>query len=613
MIVQIANVAIALISLPIFLRGWGRGLSFEERAVIFPGAFAVSITLVSSTLSIFDVPFNISFFLASLAFLSAMLAGVFARFPQKRPKSTPSPLQSAVIFSLSLIAFLILFAKFNFAPIGTDSTRFAYLAEIFGQEDAFLTDLSPYEDVSSFFYFPFPMVFPAYLRHLGIPPLDGISLASILLGALSSVAFLMFAREIFPNDGKASFLSAGAYVLFFNIPLTYFAGRGVLAYSISWFFFLLGAVSIARLARGAAGNRAGRDFRDLLFLIVGIAGMLLSHWYLLAGFSILSLSFLAFSGGSSSWKPVALAYSISFALAAPFFSVLLLSSGNPVPVERVSEWKYGEYYFEQSGLSERVARGTVSDPEIGAISGGYSVAYVLALALVLAYIPSGRLPKGLVFFLFIAIFLSILLSSSITHRRTVDYLRLTYPLGMGLAFSAILGRKGQIPKAVALGAVAILSMSAFSTPWILAKIPEIDPMNFDPVAPGEKAAFSFIREKTPRSAVFLIDGPGMGCVGGQAGSHGERIFPETGRRVFLFTNYCWANYDKEEFFRKIDIYRRISINPDDPAARSELISSGVTHLYLGPSSLGLDRSLLSGSANYKKIFSSGGAEIFEIL
>ncbi len=613
MLVQIANAAIALISLPIFLRGWGRGLSLEERAVIFPGAFAVSTTIVSSTFSIFGAPFSISFLLAMLAFLLAMLAGIFARLPQKRQKSAPSQLQPAVIFSLSLLAFLILFAKFNFAPIGTDSTRFAYFAEIFGQEDAFLTDLSPYEDVRSFFYFPLPIVFPAYLRHLGIPPLDGISLASILLGALSSVAFLMFAREIFPKDRKAPFLSAAAYVLFFNIPLTYFAGRGVLAYSISWFFFLLGAVPIARLSRGNAGNWAGLDFPDILFLLVGISGMLLSHWYLLAGFSILSLSFLAFHGRRGSWKPVALAYSVSLAIVAPFFSALFLSSGNPVPVERVSEWKYGEYYFEQAGIPERIARGLVSDPEIGAISGGHSAAYVLALALALAYSLSGRFPKGLAFFLIIAIFLSILLSNSITHRRTVDYLRLTYPLGIGLAFSAILGRKGQIPKAVAIVAVAILSISTFSTPWILAKIPEIDMTNFDPVAPGEKEAFSFIREKTPKSAVFLIDGPGIGCVGGQAGSHGERIFPETGRRVFLFTNYCWANYDKGEFFRKIDIYRRISINPDDPSALSELISSGATHLYLGPSSLGLDRSLLSESANYKKIFSSGGAEIFEIL
>jgi len=124
-------------------------------------------------------------------------------------------------------------------------------------------------------------------------------------------------------------------------------------------------------------------------------------------------------------------------------------------------------------------------------------------------------------------------------------------------------------------------------------------------------AMNFIKDNTSLESIFLVDGGGSGCIG-SGSSYGERIFPLTSRRIFYFTNYCWADYNKTEYRRRVDIYRRISIDPDDSEALAELKGYNVTHVFIGPGHVGLDPVLFSNSTNYELVYDEDNFQIFEV-
>ena len=124
-------------------------------------------------------------------------------------------------------------------------------------------------------------------------------------------------------------------------------------------------------------------------------------------------------------------------------------------------------------------------------------------------------------------------------------------------------------------------------------------------------AMDFIKEEVPENATFLIDGGGCGCMGASA-SYGERIFPLTSRKIFYFTNYCWAKYDRDEYFKRVDLYRRIGIEPDDTEALEELKNYNVTHVFVGSKSVGFHPYPFAHSKNYEMIYNESGFQIFKI-
>jgi len=128
---------------------------------------------------------------------------------------------------------------------------------------------------------------------------------------------------------------------------------------------------------------------------------------------------------------------------------------------------------------------------------------------------------------------------------------------------------------------------------------------------GFYKTINFIENNISEDAVFLIDGGGIGCTGASA-NYGERIFPLTSRKIFYFTDTCWAQYDMEDYEKKVDIYNKISINPDDKRALELLKSYNVTHVYVGPYSIGLNSTLFLNSKHYSEVFRYGNTHIFQI-
>jgi hypothetical protein len=125
-------------------------------------------------------------------------------------------------------------------------------------------------------------------------------------------------------------------------------------------------------------------------------------------------------------------------------------------------------------------------------------------------------------------------------------------------------------------------------------------------------AIDFIKQNTSKDSIFLIDGGGAGCTGASA-SYGERIFPLTSRKIFYFSDYCWAQYDEGEYRKKVTIYREFSINPSNIHIIQELKRYGITHVFIGPTDVGLDKNLFNNSSLYKLIYENKDFKIFKIL
>jgi hypothetical protein len=125
-------------------------------------------------------------------------------------------------------------------------------------------------------------------------------------------------------------------------------------------------------------------------------------------------------------------------------------------------------------------------------------------------------------------------------------------------------------------------------------------------------AINFIKYNTSESSTFLIDGGGAGCTGASA-SYGERIFPLTSRKVFYFSDYCWARYDENEYRKRVSLYREFSINPSDEKLIKKLKEHNVTHIFIGPTDVALNKNLFYNSSFYKLIYENRDFKIFEIL
>jgi len=124
-------------------------------------------------------------------------------------------------------------------------------------------------------------------------------------------------------------------------------------------------------------------------------------------------------------------------------------------------------------------------------------------------------------------------------------------------------------------------------------------------------AIGFIKTNTSSDSVFLIDSGGAGCFGSSS-SYGDRIFPLTSRRPFYFTDYCWAVWDLDDYENRVNLYREISINPNNDTLINNLKEYNVTHVFIGPYDVGLNYTLFKNSKHYEEMFNENRFSIFKI-
>jgi len=211
----------------------------------------------------------------------------------------------------------------------------------------------------------------------------------------------------------------------------------------------------------------------------------------------------------------------------------------------------------------------------------------------------------LVYFFIFLILQNFIIFNNLNLSRAVSFSWLVYPI----TFSFYLTNPF-------LNIVILPIFYFFESPSPLYLIKILTPIEQPGIVPwvvwsGYNEAIAFIRENTMIDSIFLIDGGGSGCTGASS-DYGERIFPLTSRRIFYFTDYCWANYDKSEYRKRVEIYRKISINPDDHEALADLKGYNVTHVFIGPNDVGLNSKLFLNSSNYELIYDENKFQIFKI-
>jgi len=506
-------------------------------------------------------------------------------------------LNLALILLLSLIVRAYLFLDLG-SILGADAGRFAIISHAWYLK-GITPDLRPYDMTNGFFYFPSVFLLPLMFEYLGVNSITTVTFFSFLFSFLGILVFYKVAR-IFLNKEQ----SIGAtffYSFVFDIVLI-FNLFGVFPYGFASFFFLLAVWFISKFYFSEISKK------DYMMLFLGIFGIFSFHWYL---FIPLGLFFLSCFTHRFVEKGLLKKSLYLVIIVAVFLGLTALIY---YPYLKIF-WKYKGISGRPENLSDLLTF------QIGRMRFNFYDKF--STIFFMSYIGSMYSSVLLVAFIFSLIFMRdfwkddrriwiLFLFLIGVHAFTVFYelnmLRVTSFIW--LPYSLVLGYKINKPWMFSILLPILFFVQSPSILYLINAlhyhqeifVPFIDFHRFN-------RAMDFIREEIPENATFLIDGGGAGCTGASA-SYGERIFPLTSRKIFYFTNYCWANYSREEFKKRVDLYRRVSINAS--CCVDELKSYNVTHVFIGEKWVGFDPKYFNNS-NYELIYDEDEYKIYRIV
>jgi hypothetical protein len=526
----------------------------------------------------------------------------FFKNKEQVKESSNIDLYFLLILSTSAIFRVLILSKIG-SLIGTDIVKFATMSYVMRLKEQINPDLRPYDLAYSFFYFPLSFTLPLILETLGINPITSITYFSFFFNILAIVAFFMLASRIL--DRKKALYATFFYSMFFDVSLDYLMSRGVFAFAIAFLPCFLGMYSLLEIFDGKRKDK---------LLLFSFLFLFLTHWYLffvlLTFFISLTLYEFYRTGkfSKSKWVLIEALKTVPLILMLTLpFLILFLPNLFVQRVEKAADWKIYEKEIEEAPFKDKMIAIIFQNFATPITTVSYSLGFLVSILMFYELIKDKRLIITIFFILLI--FSSIFYIHSITFKRFADYVKIVYPISFSLIFSHPLF----------IGVSTIFSPFVENTPiWYYLNVPEKikeeQQFFFDVVGENELKAFEFIKENVSKDAVFVIDSGGAGCVGAQPFSHGERIFPLTSRKLFYFTNFCPYNINWEEYQKRVDLYRKISINPNDEETLSQLKNNyNVTHIYIGPVHVGLEPALFQTSKNYKLIYHENSIYIFEIV
>ena len=504
-----------------------------------------------------------------------------------------------LLICLSLVIRIYLFLDLG-SILGADVGRMAIISHTWFLKGKITPDLRPYDMANGFFYFPGVFLLPLAFEYLGIDPITTITFFSFLLSFLGVVVFYKIARIFL--DKRQSIGATFFYSFAFDIVLI-FNLFGVFPYGFASFFFLLTVWVISKYYFSTLTKK------DYFLLFLGLFGMFSFHWYLFIPLALFFLScfmydFIELNRLRASLKLIGLTSILLILVTLIYYPYLKIF------------WKYRGIASKPQNISDLLTF------QIGRMKFDFYDKF--STVFFMSYIGSMYSSVLLVSFIFSLIFMRefwkdrkrvwvffmVLVG---IHAFTVFYelnlLRITSFIW--LAYSLFLGYKINKPWMLLLLLPILFFVQSPSILYLINAlhyhqdifVPFVDFHKFN-------KAMDFIRREVPENATFLIDGGGAGCTGASA-SYGERIFPLTSRRIFYFTNYCWANYNRTEFKKRVDLYRRVSINAS--CCINELKSYNVTHVFIGEKWVGFDPKYFLNNSNYRLIYDEDGYKIFEIV
>lgn len=579
----------------------------EEIIVFSPVISASSVIVLAFFLnSWFGIKIDNTFLdkLFPLLLASIFLYRIFLQKSKDRLKTDGSrvSLWFVIIILISAVLRVMILSKIG-SLIGTDIAKFAAISHAMKLKQRIDPDLRPYDLAYSFFYFPLPFSLPLIMETLGFDSITSITYFSFFFNILTVIAFFLLSEKILGR--KKALYATFFYSMFFDVSLDYLMSRGVFSFAIAFLPCFLCMYLLVDYFNGI--KKTNLLFFSFLFLF-------LTHWFLFFVLFAFIMSIFLYEyyrkKSFSKSKEILIEILKIVPLILIFTSPFLMLFGLKYPtqeIEKAADWKIYEKEIEEASFKDKM---------IAIIFGNFatvirSVSY--SLGFLVSILTFNELIKGkkliIVIFFILLIFSSFFYINSITWKRSADYIKIVYPFSYSFLFSHPLF----------IGISFVSSPFIENTPvWYYYNIPsrieEKYKSFFDVVNETELKAFEFIKKNISEEATFLIDDGGAGCVGGQPFSHGERIFPLTSRKLFYFTNSCPLKFDWEEYQRRVDLYRNISINPNNVEALNELKDKyNVTHIYIGSNHVGLEPSMFKSSKNYKLVYDDEGIYIFEIV
>jgi hypothetical protein len=503
-----------------------------------------------------------------------------------------------VIIIFSLLVRIALFLNVH-TILGADVGRFTIISHTFILKQTITPDLRPYDLANGFFYFPGSFIMPMILELIGLDPISGVTLMVFFFDLMSLFAFYLLTKKFF--NQKIATTALFFYSFLFDALLN-LSVWGVFPEALSiLYLFLLMMVTLDLFFQGK------KNFFLLIFFLLGIFS-----FHLYVGFIFLAFFLSLISYEIIIKKKINKSKTLIFEFLKACLVILILISpflfffGKYIFISfskpNIADLKAFSSGREGLPFSEKIIQIFFATPTGLGISYSSVIGLIFLLVTLKKWLNTNKMIL-LIYFFYLNLF-SFFVFGEYNLFRGIFGNWIIYSFAIAIFLDRPI---------INFALLAFFFFVESSSPLFL--FISLRPMANPPVPwviwPDYSSVIQFIKNNVPLNATFLIDGGGTGCTGANP-SYGERIFPLTSRKIFYFTDYCWAQYNITDYENRVDLYRRLSINPNDKIALFELKDYNVTHVYIGPYSIGLNSTLFLNSNNYKLIFEKDGSYVFTI-
>lgn len=500
---------------------------------------------------------------------------------------------------IAVVLRLFLWAEIRYI-FGTDVGRFAEISHIFYLKGQITPDLRPYNMAYGFFYFLLPILIPTALEYASIDPVITMTALVFIFSILSCIVFYFIMKQFF--DERKSAHMFFFYSIAFDIILI-FGIAGIYSYALSVLWFFLSIYFINKIFFDGS--------KSWLNLGLVLALFSVTHIYLLIPLLCYCFALITYEIVKENSIKRTL-FSIKQVLKSLIFPILI-----NIPIIFI----FGNYIGLQndpinkglmlavSGYRESM---NIYDRLYNIFFSSYTLmSSIIFMAGLLFFIVSIYKFRGRQFvWVFYSIYLfvhNIMAFNDTNLTRVISVVWMTYAIGFGNLLIIPFLNVGLIP--------LLYFVPSTTVPYYINVLEQKNVIN-ENIYPWVLwddfyKSIDYIKQNTAKDSIFLLDSGGAGCFGSSS-SYGDRIFPLTSRKPFYFTDYCWAVWDYADYEKRVDIYRGISINPNNFTILQELKTYNVTHVFIGPYDVGLNYGLFDNSSYYEEVYNDRGFAIFEI-
>jgi hypothetical protein len=512
----------------------------------------------------------------------------------------------AFILLLSLAARLLAVRDLAF-PQWVDSPHHLAIARLLAESGRVPTGYLPLLPIEQFTYHFGFHAFAATVHWLtALPLVEVLLLVGQLLNGLTPLAAYTFVVGLTerPRAGLAAAFFAGLVSLFPGYYVSW--GRYT---QLTGLLILAPALAVVwRAVRPRADGWAAFHFRDIVAVGLLAAGLLLTHYRVLAFFAMFALAALA-GGGRGGWKGSGVVTALAVLLTAPWLLRLGAQAVMPMviaPGALASPSGYNAFpveYFER-GLERgwilltllAAAWGLLRFDRVMWVTAGW-VAVTFALLnigpgtwvvnnnswAITLFLP-GALALGWGADRWLSLADSLWRVEAHWVRRAVGGVLLALTGGL-VGYAGLQGLMGQV---------------SISNPATMLATADDQP------------ALDWIEKNTPDDAVFLVNGWRWQSDTWASPDAGAWVWPLTGRRTTLPPPDYTLQADVEAEVRAFNKRAAQIQDASAPATLMLLREAGVTHIFIGAKGGTLKPEMFVDNPNYRLLYTNGAAWVFEV-